>query len=46
MFYHEFLYLRIPKKINLLLECHLIMKNCWSEMHQFESSDPALVDDV
>ena len=30
----------IPKMIIFWLECHLIMKKCSSEMHQFESADP------
>jgi hypothetical protein len=40
MFYIKFPYLRIPKTIFFWLECHLIMKKCPSEMHQFESADP------
>ena len=40
MFYSKSPYLRIPKTIFFWLECHLIMKKCPSEMHQFESTDP------
>ena len=40
MFYMTILYLRILKTIFYLSECHLIIKKCPSEMHQFESVDP------
>ena len=42
MFYIISPYLRFPKIIFFWLECHLIMKKCSSEMHQFESADPVL----
>ena len=42
MFYIKSPYLRIPKIIFFGLECHLIMKKCSSEMHQFESADPVV----
>ena len=42
MFYIKFPYLRIPKTFFFWLECHLIMKKCPSEMHQFEKADPVV----
>ena len=36
----KFPYLRIPKVMGFWLECHLIMKNCKSEIYWFESDDP------
>ena len=40
MFYIKSPYLRISKISSFLSYCHLIMKNCSSEMHQFELTDP------